>query len=146
MSVPKELKVKPHVFCYSPDLVDASNTLAGYLKCKVSKVYEGYFDPQSETATAAWLVGHGAKNNTIVGDDSGKFSLKIRSISDWLKSGDPKYQYLVDTCCFPNRRKNSQTFGGNYYSTNDSQCVYVITRSPDFDTWWNKSNMHAYGS
>jgi hypothetical protein len=143
MSVPEKIKVNPHVFCYSPDLMDASNKLAEYLNCKVSKVYEDHFDLQAETANVAWLAGHGSKNNTVVGNYDGDFGYKIRSICDWLDTGGRNYEYLVDTCCYPNRRKNSQTFNNKYYCTNDNQCVMVITGYDSFNAWWNDSNMHA---
>ena len=144
MPVPQILTQNAHVFCYSPDLVDASNTLAGYLNCRVSRVYEGHVDPQSATATVAWLVGHGSKENTIVGNYDDDFGYKIRSICDWLRPPNHVYQYLVDTCCYPNMRKRYQTFGNQYYCTNDNQCVQVITDYPNFDAWWNASNMHQY--
>lgn len=146
MPVPDNLKIKPHVFCYSADLVDASNALAGYLKCKVSMVYDGNFDPEFQTAEIAWLVGHGSKSNTIVGNKDGSFGYKISSISKWLQAADLNYTNLVDTCCYPNMRKRYQTFNDNYYCTNDNQCVFKITGSPDFDTWWDDSNMHQYTS
>ena len=73
MPVPVKLKINPHVFCSSPDLMDASNKLAEYLNCKISKVDEGHFDPESETANIAWLVGHGCKNNCIVGNYEANF-------------------------------------------------------------------------
>jgi len=142
MAVPDKLKINAHVFCYSSDLVDASNKLAEYLKCEVSKVYNGEFKPESQTATVAWLVGHGYESNEIVGNKDDTFGYTIESISDWLKEEGRKYEYLVDTCCYPNMRRKSQTFGDKYYCTDDDQCVMVITGYDNFDTWWDYSNMH----
>jgi hypothetical protein len=144
MPVPDILKINAHVYCYSLDLLDASTRLAGDLKCKVSKVYEGHFDPEAQTATVAWLVGHGSKNNTIVGNYEGCHGYKIGDISDWLKSEGRKYEYMVDTCCYPNMRKRYQKFGDKYYCTNDNECVQLITEFNTFDEWWDKSHMHQY--
>lgn len=144
MSVPEKLMSNAHVFCYSPDLLEASEKLAEYLNCSVSKVYEWKWGPGVESATVAWLVGHGNKSNTIVGNDDGSFGYRIRDISEWLKTEGRDYKYLVDTCCYPNRRKSSQTFGHDYYCTNDNECVLVITSYPSFDGWWDASHMHQY--
>lgn len=142
MPVPEEVKANSHVFCYSSDLVDASNKLASYLNCKVSKVYSGDFDPQAYKSKTAWLVGHGAVTNTIVGNQTGDFGYKIRSICDWLK--EYGYGILVDTCCYPNTRKRWQTFTPNYFCTNDNECVMVITSYGSFDEWWDSSHMHQH--
>lgn len=61
-------------------------------------------------------------------------------ISIWLKG--KKYEYLVDTCCEPDLRKLVQTFGKNYYSTNDGEEVKVITAYDSFDKWWDENHMH----
>jgi len=141
MVVPENLKINAHVFCYSPDLFAASEKLAGYLDCKISKVYVGEpYDPQSKTANIAWLVGHGSKTDSKVGNSDGSFGYTIGSICGWLKNYP--YTNLIDTCCDPNKRKRYQTFGDNYYCTNDNQCVEVITSYLSFDSWWDVSNMH----
>jgi hypothetical protein len=144
MAVPGKLKIQPHVYCYSADLLAASNALAGYLKCKVSKVYLNQFDPEYKTAEIAWLVGHGSKGDTKVGNSTGTFGYTINSISKWLQGPGLNYTNLVDTCCYPNRRKNSQPFGNDYYCTNDNECVTVITAYRDLDSWWDASHMHQY--
>ncbi|MDA3613608.1 hypothetical protein [Polluticaenibacter yanchengensis] len=144
MPVPENLMHNCHVFCYSDDLTEASDKLATYLGCKVSKVYKNQFDPQAQTAQIAWLVGHGSKQNTIVGNDDDTFGYKIRDISDWLLIDGREYTHLVDTCCYPNMRKRYQTFGDHYYCTNDNECVQVITAYPTFDEWWDGSHMHQF--
>lgn len=144
MAVPEKLKQKAHVFCFSSDLIDASIILAEYLNCEVSKVYDGHFDPEFQTSIVAWLVGHGSKINTIVGNSDGSFGYKISIISEWLKTYKRNYSSLVDTCCYPNMRKRFQLFGHDYYCSDDDMCVQVITSYPSFDNWWDQSHMHQY--
>lgn len=143
MPVPEIIKPDSHVFCYSEDLLVASNKLAYYLGCKVSKVYEKKCDVNSYST--AWLVGHGHGTDTIVGDIDGE-GYRIRLISEWLKNNREgrDYKYLVDTCCSPNRRKRSQTFQHNYYCTDDSNIVKVITDYNGLNDWWDDNDMHQY--
>ena len=141
MPVPAILKrEKSHVFCYSRDLIDASNRLAYYLGCEVSTVYDNKFHPDASNAKVAWLVGHGSKYDSKVYHKDADDGIKIGDISDWLLFRD--YTHLVDTCCYPNMRRRYQKFNNDYYCTDDNECVTVITEYNSFDEWWDSSNMH----
>lgn len=149
MAVPDILKnKKSRVFCYSQDLLDASNKLSLYLGngCDVIKIYNNEQNnlADDKSKAVAWLVGHGDKDNIMVGNNDHSKGYNIDDISDWLiKYG---YQYLVDTCCYPDKRKLYQKFKNQYYCPNDGICVQLITdpQYKTFDSWWDNSKMHQY--
>lgn len=148
MPIPFSLTSKKSVvFCYSGDLDEAAETLAGHLGCDCVHVRlkKGEIRTVLETpptgGEVAWLVGHGLSGDSLLGSLNRGVYIEVDPLLQWLDGEG--YKAVVDTGCQPDRRRG---VGANYrsmeyYATDDGRDVFQIQTCRDADDWWDTNNI-----
>lgn len=136
MSVPPYLIIKAHVFCYSSDLSVHTTRLKDALGCGRTNIYGTAPLSNYNGKKIAWLVGHGSRDDIIVGTRVSREGVCITNIiADLLSKG---YTHVVDTCCEPNQRRNATT-DLQYYCTEDDNEVDSVNTT--LNAWWDDNKM-----
>lgn len=146
MAVPDELIKQAHVFCFANTMNDTSKRLSGFLPSSgITYVVPGektliLIGAGCKSSKIAWLVGHGMKGTRRVYNDGGICpGMLLSSVIEKLKSWG--YTTIVDTCCEPNSRRQTDMSGLDYWCTTDGQIVgflsgYENTKA-GFSKWWD---------